>query len=46
MSGWFKREVEMAGRQRVMASIILFWAPILLMAIFGLVFWFIDRISN
>jgi hypothetical protein len=46
MSGWFKREVATAGRQRVMASIILFWAPIFLTAIALFVIWLIDRISN
>jgi len=46
MSGWFKREVVIAGRHRVMASIFLFWAPIFLMVTVGFVIVLIDRISN
>jgi hypothetical protein len=33
MKRWFKREVAAAGRWRVLASVIFFWAPILLAAI-------------
>jgi hypothetical protein len=30
---WLKREFLIAGRQRVLASVILFWGPILLMVL-------------
>jgi len=36
---WLKREFLIAGRQRVLASVILFWGPILLMVLLLLAIW-------
>ena len=46
LARWYRREVAMAGRQRVLASVILFWGPIFLTPILVLVIWFVLHAGN
>jgi hypothetical protein len=46
MNRWLKREVAMAGRQRVLVSAILSWGPIFLTAIFVLVIRLLNSVAN
>jgi hypothetical protein len=39
---WWKREIAVAGRRRMLASLNLFWGPIFLVAIVWLVIWILQ----
>jgi hypothetical protein len=43
MTRWLKQEVAMAGRWRVLASVIFFWGPIFLTTIWLFVIWLLPR---
>jgi hypothetical protein len=42
MTQWLKRELLIAGRKRVLASVILFWGPILLGVVLLFVIWVLN----
>jgi hypothetical protein len=46
MNRWLKREVAIAGRSRVLVSVIFFWGPIFLTAILLFVIWLVQYAGN